>query len=178
MAGRKKKTPEQKAAEEAEIKETVETVTEMAQEDGVDPLTEAARLDIEEKKRTLESIKYDRMDEQGRIAPTPEEVFDDDLRTEADIIAETEAKLIADLVAILKVPKTKDSVMTFTMYSTPSLVRRYFLLDVDGTAFRKGWALYKEVKGNDPVAYVDMVMHIMDLEIPRLHRAVDWAPLN
>lgn len=161
--------------DQAVVDATMERVAEKAGAEGVPMEIAAMRMDAEHEAK----VAYERREARGEIAPTEENMpFEDDMRTERDILAEKEAKLIADLVTILKVPKTKDSLMTFSMYSTTNLNRRYFLLDVDGTAYRKGWALYKEVKGDDPVGYIDMVMHIMDLEIPRLHRAVDWAPLN
>lgn len=179
MAGRKKKTQTEIKEEEVKAQETIEEVKAVAQEEGVSEEIAAKRIDMEEEKRTLETIKFERMEEKGLIAPTEDEMpFADDMRTEREIAAEREAKIIADLVEILSVPKTKDSVMTFSMYTTPALNRKYFLLDVDGTAYRRGWAYYKEVKGNDPVGYIEMVMTILKLEIPRLHRAVDWAPLN
>lgn len=113
----------------------------------------------------------------GKVAPEMEDIIEDDMRTEAEIQKEKDEELIRELASILKVPKTRDSVLTFSMY-TIGQMRRYFLLDVDGTAYRKGWAYYKSQRGDDPVGYIDMVIHIMDHEIPRLHRAVDWAPLN
>ena len=171
MASKKKKV--------AKEEEVVREVLDKAEEEGVSPETAAKRMDEETKALDKAAERYDRLEAQGKIAPLPEELpYEDDMRTENDIKAEAEAKLIADITATLKVPKTKDSVMTFSMYSTTALNRRYFLLDVDGDAYRRGWMLYKEAKGDDPVGYIDMVMHIMDLEIPRLHRAVSWVPLN
>lgn len=118
-----------------------------------------------------------RAEHYAEMHPQVEEIIDDDMITEEAIQADREAKLIAEITQVLKVPKTRDSVPTFSMYSMGQM-RRYFILDVDGAAYRKGWTIYKEAKGDDPVGYIDLVMHIMDLEIPRLHRAVDWAPLN
>ena len=146
-------------------------------EEPVDPMIQAKRVDAynEQVLKERDKILADRRE--GREAPVMEDIIEDDMRSEADIQREKDTEILRELTMILKVPKTRDSVPTFSMY-TSGMLRRYFFLDVDGTAYRKGWAYYKSQKGDDPVGYIDMVIHILDLEIPRLHRAVDWAPLN
>ena len=170
MAAKKKKDTVNTVNEVVEIKKR-EIAEEKGEDVPVDPELQAKREDeaariAEEEAKAAEKAPID-----------VSEVFEDDIVTEEGTQAERDAEFIARLTAVLKVPKTRDSVPTFSMYSIGQ-VRRYFILDVDGTAYRKGWMMYKDYKGQDPVGYIDMVMHIMDLEIPRLHRAVDWAPLN
>jgi len=90
-----------------------------------------------------------------------------------------EADLIDELTRTLKVPKTKDSIMVFSMYTIGDFNRRYFLLDVDGTAYRKAWSIFKERTGTaDQVKFLELVYQILNTDMPRLHRAVDWVPLN
>ena len=90
-----------------------------------------------------------------------------------------EEALIADLRATLKVPKTKDAIPVFSMYTIGDYNRRYFLLDVDGVAYRKAWDMFKERTGTkDQVKFLELVYQILNIDMPRLHRAVDWVPLN
>lgn len=138
-----------------------------------DAMLEAKRIDTTAKKEGEQAKK----EEKGLVTPDMQTVIEDDLTTDEERAREADLKLIKDLTEILRVPKTMGAVPVMSAYSV-GMMRRYFILDVDGTAWRKGWALYKEVKGEDPVGYVDMVIHILDTGIPRLHRAVDWAPLN
>lgn len=93
--------------------------------------------------------------------------------------ANDEQALIRELTDILKVPKSKDALMTFSMYTVGQYTRRYFLLDVDGQAYRKAWEVYKERTGSaDATQFMTLVYQILNTDMPRLHRAVEWVPLN
>lgn len=108
-----------------------------------------------------------------------EERFVPEEQARAEVAGLTEADVARELAAILKVPKSRDSVMVFSMFSTGEFDRRYFLLDVDGNAYRKAWARYKELTGTkDTVQFLNLVYHILNVDMPRFHRNVDWVPLN
>lgn len=111
-------------------------------------------------------------------APAKEEVMTEE-ETRADAPGTSDADIVRELTAILKVPKARDSVMVFSMYSTRDFNRRYFLLDVDGNAYRRAWVRYKELSGgDDPVHFLELVYRILNTDLPRLHRNVDWVPLT
>ena len=93
--------------------------------------------------------------------------------------AGSEQALIAELTEILKVPKPRDALMTFSMYTVGQFTRRYFILDVDGAAYRKAWEVFKErTQSTDATRFMDLIFHILNTDMPRLHRNVDWVPLN
>ena len=95
------------------------------------------------------------------------------------LTAEEMDDLVADMTVMLKVPKTRDAIMVFSMYTVSEFNRKYFLLDVDGTAYRRAWNLFKERTGTtDAVTFLEIVYRILNTDMPRLHRAVDWVPLN
>lgn len=97
---------------------------------------------------------------------------------EVHLTPKGEQDLIDELTAILRVPKTKDALMTFSMFSD-KYQKRYFLLDVDGNAYRQAWSVFKERTGTkDQNRFLFLVYTILELPPPRLHRGVDWAPLN
>jgi len=94
------------------------------------------------------------------------------------LLGDIPAGLVEELTQVLRVPKTKDSIMVFSMYSVGEYDRRYFLLDVDGIAYRKAWSIFKERTGTaDQVKFLELVYQILSTDLPRLHRAVDWVPL-
>lgn len=93
--------------------------------------------------------------------------------------AGSEQALIAELTEILKVPKPRDALMTFSMYTVGQFTRRYFILDVDGAAYRRAWEVFKErTQSTDATRFMDLIFHILNTDMPRLHRNVDWVPLN
>jgi len=94
------------------------------------------------------------------------------------LMGDLPAGLVEELTQVLRVPKTKDSIMVFSMYSVGEYDRRYFLLDVDGIAYRRAWSIFKERTGTaDQVKFLELVYQILSTDLPRLHRAVDWVPL-
>jgi len=131
----------------------------------VDDITEDGSLSVKED--AIEEI----IEEEPPLPPKP-------LRSRA-LSAQEEAELIAELRTILKVPKTKDAIPVFSMYTIGDFNRRYFLLDVDGIAYRKAWNTFKERTGTvDSVKFLELVYQILNIDMPRLHRAVDWVPLT
>jgi len=87
-------------------------------------------------------------------------------------------ELMAELTEILRVPKSRDAVMTFSSYKS-GFQRRYFLLDVNGDAYRKAWTVFKmRTNTTDYTKFLDVVFGIMSIDPPRLHRAVDYVPLD
>ena len=87
-------------------------------------------------------------------------------------------ELLAELTEILRVPKSRDAVMTFSSYKS-GFQRRYFLLDVNGDAYRKAWTVFKmRTNTTDYTKFLDVVFGIMSIDPPRLHRAVDYVPLD
>ena len=129
------------------------------------------QLDIIDDVSELATVKEDAMVEEEPEAPPK-------LKPKK-LTADEEAQLIADLTATLKVPKTKDAIMVFSMYTIGDFNRRYFLLDVDGVAYRRAWAMFKERTGTtDSVRFLGLVNQILNTDMPRLHRAVDWVPLT
>ena len=91
---------------------------------------------------------------------------------------DSEQELIDELTSILRVPKSKDALMTFSMFSD-KYQKRYFLLDVDGTAYRRAWEVFKERTGSkDQNRFLFLVYTILEMNPPRLHRGVDWVPLE
>lgn len=119
------------------------------------------------------------VDDMGAPEEPAEERFEPEGKAAEETPGTSETDLVKELTQILKVPKGRDSIMVFSMYSSSEFSRRYFLLDVDGIAYRKAWAKYKEITGtNDPVRFLEIVYRILNTDLPRLHRNVDWVPLN
>ena len=148
-----------------------------AEKGEVSERTEALREDERTEREDRERAHREYMERTGRIAP--EAPFVDDMVSEAELQRRRDAELIKALTEILKVPKMQGDVPVLSAYSVGPMTRRYLILDVNGTAYRRAWNTFKEMTGTeDAVAFVTLVIQIMDLEIPRLHRAVDWAPLN
>lgn len=78
---------------------------------------------------------------------------------------------------ILSVPKSKDSIPTLTCIDK-GFYKRYFILDVDGDAYREAWGYYKAHKPNGtPEDFVALVTRILSIDMPRMHRAVSYVPL-
>lgn len=77
----------------------------------------------------------------------------------------------------LTIPKSSGSVPTLTCIEKGAY-RRYFLLDVDGEAYRKAWDIYrKDVPHGSPEEFVEIVLRILSQDMPRMHRAVSYVPL-
>jgi hypothetical protein len=81
------------------------------------------------------------------------------------------------LKEIISVPRGKGSVPVLASYKM-DFFERYFILDLDGDAFRKAWNIYKAEKGNDPVGFVQAIINILETDFPRMYRAVDYVPLR
>lgn len=89
----------------------------------------------------------------------------------------TEGWDMEKLRSILSVPKTKDSVPTLTGIDK-GFYKRYFLLDVDGDAYREAWRYYKDnAPGPTPDGFVLLVLRILEHDMPRMYRKVSFVPL-
>ena len=79
---------------------------------------------------------------------------------------------------ILRVPRARGSVPTLVRYKE-GVFQRYFILDVDGDVFRKAWSHYKANAADpNPVAFVHLVINILETDFPRMYRAVAYVPLD
>ena len=78
---------------------------------------------------------------------------------------------------ILAVPKTRDSIPTLTCIDK-GIYKRYFIVDVDGDAYRKAWDYYKITRRDaTPDEFVTIVLRILQQDMPRMYRAVSYVPL-
>lgn len=78
---------------------------------------------------------------------------------------------------ILAVPKTKDSIPTLTCIDK-GVYKRYFIIDVDGDAYRRAWEYYRSTKKEaTPDDFVTIVLRILQQDMPRMYRAVSYVPL-
>lgn len=92
-------------------------------------------------------------------------------------VAEPAAYDIEKLRSILAVPKTKDSVPTLTGIDK-GFYKRYFILDVDGDAYREAWRYYKDnAPKPTPDEFVVIVLRILEHDLPRMYRKVSFVPL-
>lgn len=78
---------------------------------------------------------------------------------------------------ILAVPKTKGSTPTLTCIDK-GIYKRYFIIDVDGDAYRRAWEYYRSTKQEPtPDDFVTIVLRILQQDMPRMYRAVSYVPL-
>lgn len=97
--------------------------------------------------------------------------------TTPSVSSSTEGWDVNVIRKILSVPKSKDSIPTLTCIDK-GFYKRYFILDVDGDAYREAWRYYKAHKPNGtPEDFVAMVTRILSIDMPRMHRAVSYVPL-
>jgi hypothetical protein len=78
---------------------------------------------------------------------------------------------------LLAVPKSKNSVPTLTCIDK-GFYKRYFIIDVDGDAFKRAWSYYR-ANHEEPTAdeFVTLVLRILEQGMPRMYRAVSYVPL-
>lgn len=90
-----------------------------------------------------------------------------------------EELLIEEMRELIRTPKTKNSKMTVSMFTDGQFTTRYFELDVNGEGYRKAWQLFKLRTGTkDHARFLFLVYGILECSPPRLHREVDWVPLD
>lgn len=78
---------------------------------------------------------------------------------------------------LLAVPKSKNSVPTLACIDK-GFYKRYFIIDVDGDAFKRAWSYYR-ANHEEPTAdeFVTLVLRILEQGMPRMYRAVSYVPL-
>ena len=82
---------------------------------------------------------------------------------------------------ILNVQKGKRAVPTLiTFYSANSRAIRHVIVDVTDSIIEEAWAKYKEKMGNyaDDEEFMALVYKILDVDIPRMYRAVAHVTLK
>ena len=93
-----------------------------------------------------------------------------------DSVPSPGSDLRSRLTEVLSVPRSKGAVPVLASYKM-NFFERYFILDLDPSAFRKAWEIYKETEGNNPVGFVQAVINILEMDFPRMYRAVAYIPL-
>lgn len=97
----------------------------------------------------------------------------------ADAPAE-EPDLREEILRILKMRNThkpSPSLVEFTM--RVNLRKRYALIDIDGDTIAAAWARYKELAGDvDKEGFIILVHEIMERDLPRIFRQVDYVRLD
>lgn len=97
----------------------------------------------------------------------------------ADAPAE-EPDLREEVLRILKMRNThkpSPSLVEFTM--RVNLRKRYALIDIDGDTIAAAWARYKEIAGDvDKEGFIILVHEIMEKDLPRIFRQVDYVRLD
>lgn len=83
-----------------------------------------------------------------------------------------------EIVDIVSAQRGKRAVPSLIKFKTFSNNIRYVIVDVNDSVVKEAWAAYKAKHGNDANAEVFMAMmyKILDVEVPRMHRAV--APVD
>ena len=90
---------------------------------------------------------------------------------------DTEGWDVDRIKKILSVPKSKNSIPTLTCIDK-GFYKRYFILDVDGDAYREAWKYYKAHKPDGtPEDFVALVTRVLSIDMPRMYRAVSYVPL-
>ena len=106
-------------------------------------------------------------------APTPEATPDPVPEPTQD----TEGWDVDRIKKMLSVPKSKNSIPTLTCIDK-GFYKRYFILDVDGDAYREAWKYYKAHKPDGtPEDFVALVTRVLSIDMPRMYRAVSYVPL-
>ena len=94
-----------------------------------------------------------------------------------EVSSSTEEWDVDRVKRILSVPKSKDSIPTLTCIDK-GFYKRYFILDVDGDAYREAWEYYRAHRPTGtPEDFVALVTRILSIDMPRMHRAVSYVPL-
>lgn len=97
----------------------------------------------------------------------------------ADAPAE-EPDLREEILRILKMRNThkpSPSLVEFTM--RVNLRKRYALIDIDGDTIAAAWSRYKEIAGDvDKEGFIILVHEIMERDLPRIFRQVDYVRLD
>ena len=90
---------------------------------------------------------------------------------------DTEGWDVERIKKMLSVPKSKNSIPTLTCIDK-GFYKRYFILDVDGDAYREAWKYYKAHKPDGtPEDFVTLVTRVLSIDMPRMYRAVSYVPL-
>ena len=90
---------------------------------------------------------------------------------------DTEGWDVERIKKMLSVPKSKNSIPTLTCIDK-GFYKRYFILDVDGDAYREAWKYYKAHKPDGtPEDFVALVTRVLSIDMPRMYRAVSYVPL-
>lgn len=91
-----------------------------------------------------------------------------------------EPDLREEVLRILKMRNThkpSPSLVEFTM--RVNLRKRYALIDIDGDTIAAAWARYKELAGDvDKEGFIILVHEIMEKDLPRIFRQVDYVRLD
>lgn len=117
-----------------------------------------------------------------KVAKVPTPVNDTgesckDLPYTAPVSQASDGWNVDEVKRLLTVPKSKDSIPTLTCIDK-GFYKRYFILDVDGDAYRRAWEYYKTHKPNGtPEDFVTIVTRVLSIDMPRMHRAVSYVPL-
>lgn len=85
-----------------------------------------------------------------------------------------------EILRILKMRNThkpSPSLVEFTM--RVNLRKRYALIDIDGDTIAAAWTRYKELAGDaDKEGFIILVHEIMEKDLPRIFRQVDYVRLD
>lgn len=91
-----------------------------------------------------------------------------------------EPDLREEILRILKMRNThkpSPSLVEFTM--RVNLRKRYALIDIDGDTIAAAWSRYKEIAGDtDKEGFIILVHEIMEKDLPRIFRQVDYVRLD
>lgn len=91
-----------------------------------------------------------------------------------------EPDLREEILRILKMRNThkpSPSLVEFTM--RVNLRKRYALIDIDGDTIAAAWTRYKELAGDaDKEGFIILVHEIMEKDLPRIFRQVDYVRLD
>lgn len=124
-----------------------------------------------------EPVETPMPEEEPAEAPAP--VAEPRADEPADEPAE-EPDLREEVLRILKMRNThkpSPSLVEFTM--RVNLRKRYALVDIDGDTIAAAWARYKEIAGDvDKEGFIILVHEIMEKDLPRIFRQVDYVRLD
>lgn len=153
-----------------------------------DPTSPQPVFDLKESRRSAaKAVSEETVEETPVEEPVPIDISSENIRPklpELEPVPETPTAPVAEefdmaqMKAILSVPKTKDSIPTLTCIDKKSF-KRYFILDVDGEAYRKAWDYYcRTVTQSTPDDFILRVCSILDMDLPRMYRSVSYIPLQ
>lgn len=111
------------------------------------------------------------------VAPAPAPIPEATPEPAQEPAQDTEGWDVDRIKKILSVPKSKNSIPTLTCIDK-GFYKRYFILDVDGDAYREAWSYYKAHKPDGtPEDFVALVTRVLSIDMPRMYRAVSYVPL-